>query len=267
MSNAIDAMVTASATHLSLAKAGFMRAGRGIKGLLKPLSKRDHPLDENVPADAVQLSNMELGDLSQQRVANRQLRRTSAESLGSVQSRIEKMRKGGVTKEEQPDYEALLNERQKLVETINKSDSDYATNMQRRNEVLKKRFESQTAQALQSANDKLAKIDFFQGWADAIGAGSNKQMALSQSRSGALEEKRLATIEQAKKAFAAGYTDMGNSLMKDAGDLFNQVTAENTKQKQLLIQNINDEANNRNRLLDLRGRGADVQALVDAVRV
>ena len=266
LNNQVQAISDAGERALALAQVGLKRVGAGLKGRLAKLQERG-VLDTTAPEGQIEQADMQLASLASQRTVLHQVRDTASSSLADVQKQLERLRggKGGVTKGEEKQYQQLLAERKRLVDAVDKADSDLATNLAARAQARREKFEAETAKALAPSQNKLDALEGAQGIADAQGAGSFRQSELSQARLAALQENLAATNQRAAEAARAGYTDMAKSLQDSARQLATSIAQEQQRQIQLTIDNINATAEAANRRLDLRGRLADVQALMDPV--
>lgn len=270
MGTQIEALGTASETRMNLARAGFMRARRGMAGLTRRLVARSRPLNENDPGDAVRMADMEIAGLAGQRRGIRTVRDTAAHGLRDVNSQIADLREGGISDKEQDRFQALMANRKRLTDAIDKADADFATNMIARNEALRKRFEAQTAKALEKGEGDQKTAEFFERWAGILGMSGDIQNQAIGARVAGLQEQLDVFKERAAAARKAGFTDLAKDYEQKVSDTFLSIQEANAQMLQNQLSDIEKSAQKAQSQIDrdrrvatARGDSSGAAGLID----
>lgn len=251
---AIERRTQDAATALQLLTAGLRRVRRGASTVLRgtrPLTTASEIADQEI-----ETLNDVYSDLQRQR-------RQARVAYEKTQARIRKLRKGGITKEEQDEYEQLMAARNRLDQTMDTIDAAIAQNrIDQFNKRIEK-FNAYTQEKLRNDTQEQAGLDIFGRIGQALG---NDDITAAVGNATLENIKRQTTILQDRLRIAQERAATDPRWQTTVDELTAQIGDNIARMAETQAQNLSNSISvteagfQRERTAnDIRGRGADVR--------
>lgn len=245
------------ANALELAQNGFRRVGNRLR------RRPGGPL-----ADPVEIADRTVSQYERIDDLLRTNRADARQGLGQVNARLDRLRRGGISKKEQDQYTQLIAAREKFQETLANLDEQFADNQTNLYQARLDRFNARTEARLRGNDRAQSGNDAFSRIADALG-NSSLSRQLGESQLGILQERQKILAGRLKRAqelaardprFQSVVDDLSQQLTDVSVSIVEQI-AENLTNAieavQARYENVERGLALRDRIGDLRGRAGD----------
>lgn len=212
MASAIERLGSRLEERTALAMAGLRRAGGGLAGGLTRGGVRGGRViirrggdNDRARATEVNILTSEIQNLDHLEDAIRHRIREARHTLKNVNDKIKKIRRGGVTKEEEKEYEQLMGSRNRLVDTIHEGNLAIAQNMIEQQDKVRARFEARTTALLRPSTrnqvwqDLMGRIASAFGNVDLQNQVARNTLTNLQEQQGILARRAKEAADRAKK--------------------------------------------------------------------
>ena len=254
MGEAIERIGTRMETSLALAQQGFRRVGSRFGRLTR---RSGGPL-----ADAVQIANRTVDMYEAIGDALRTARAEARQGLTATQRQINRIKRGGISKDEENRFRTLLAARTRFQTELSDLDSKYAENRENLYQALQDRFTATTERALRASTQRAGVLNLLGRVTAALGndAGARQvgeaQLANLRAQQAVLQRRFYQAASRAARdpRWQAMADDLAEQLRDVTASIYEQ-QAENLK---AVFEAVQQRYANATRRLDIRDRIAAV---------
>ena len=252
MGEAIERIGTRMETSLALAQAGFQRVGNRLR------RRRGGGL-----AEAVEVADRTVSMYEAIDEAIRDARQNARQGLDKTNARIAQLKKGGIKKSEQDEFQTLLAARQRFSTELGDLDAQFAENQTSLYQARIDRWSAQTEKMMRGANQQSQGLQMWErilgalGNNDAVRNIGEQQLANLQSQQATLTQRyqQAAAYASRDARWQSVADDLAQQLQDVTASIFEQ-QAENLRNA---FESVQARYANASRGLDLQDRVAAVR--------
>jgi hypothetical protein len=189
-------------------------------------------------------------------------------SLNDVTDRIDKIKKGGISKDERDDYNQLVGYQRKLKTDLGALDDSINANVQARYEQVTTTISAMTDAASKTATSATAKLDIADRFRTLIGGtalGVPNAEGIGQQRAGILNTQAASLTKARDYATKQGHGDEAKDLQDQIDDLHTQAVEAVAAGLQSDVDEITRQSARRTATADFKSRVGTALGRVDMV--